>query len=113
MPRGLPGHVLLRGRRLPHRVRQLPGRIHLRNLRIVPPHARTAVSVVPQLTALASWGGRARLLAALRTPEEHLSRSDSRIVLSVIPASCTKVAHLSAFGHLGAASASTIPNKSK
>ena len=32
---------------------------------------------VPPLTALASRGGRARLLAALRTPEEHLSRSDT------------------------------------
>ena len=26
---------------------------------------------MPQLTALASWGGRARLLAALRTPESR------------------------------------------
>ena len=46
--------------------------------RAVPQQAQSAVSVVPPLTALASWGGRARLLAARRTPEERLGRSDTR-----------------------------------
>lgn len=38
-------------------------------------HARRAVSVVPQLTALSASGGVAGLLAALRTPEERLGRA--------------------------------------
>ena len=42
-----------------------------------PQHGQAAVSAAPQLTALASWGGLVRLLAAFCTPEKHLSRSDT------------------------------------
>ena len=35
----------------------------------------SAVLMVPQLSALASWGGLPRLLAVLRTRDEQLSRS--------------------------------------
>ena len=53
---------------------------------LAPQQAQSAVSVVPQLTAPASWGGLARLLAAVRTPEERLWHRP------VLPAACANVA---------------------
>jgi hypothetical protein len=40
----------------------------------VPRHGRKPALAVPRLTALASWGGLSRILAALRTRDAQLSR---------------------------------------
>ena len=51
----------------------------------------------------ASWGGIDRLLAALRTLEERLSRSDTRVAAhGAIPAARAKATDVSAFDHPGA-----------
>ena len=55
-------------------------------------------SAIAPCPGLASWGGCAKLLAAPRTPEEHLGHPWQRIMLL---ASCAKVADFAAFGHPG------------
>ena len=62
---------------------------------------KSATSVGPQLTALISWGGRARLLAAPRTPEKRRHRPDTYGSAWCFRQPVQKSADVTAFDHPG------------
>ena len=55
------------------------------------PHAEYAILVVPQVASQAAWDAQPWVWAALLTPEERLSYSDSSEQWAVLPSACARV----------------------